>query len=157
MNLDQQDAPQLPQETLELLENALRADLAAVTPPASAGLREHVLANLAPRRARWRRPAAVAAGLLLALSASFTVAHFLNRPASPSEEPLSVARLLPDMGELMERHADRVDDRLAQPLLREVELLAEDTDRVAAAFLRSLPAPLLKGLPASVAARVSPR
>ena len=58
-----------------------------------------------------------------------------------------------DMGELMERHAERVGDGAARPFLREVELLVEDSDRVTAAFLRSLPAPLLKGLPAKVAAR----
>ncbi len=152
MSFDQHDPSPVSSDALETVERTLRADLAAATPPPP-GLRGRVLATLTPRRRRGRRTVAVAAGLLLALSASLLVGRLFNGSAETVEAPLSVARLLPDMGELMERHAERVGDGVARPFLREVELLVEDSDRVTAAFLRSLPAPLLKGLPARVAAR----
>ncbi|MDP6538014.1 MAG: hypothetical protein QF410_00555 [Planctomycetota bacterium] len=157
MKRDHIDAQPLPEETLELLERTLRADLAAVTPPPPGGLRERVLADLPARRPLRRRALAVAAGLLLALSASLVLAHLISRADEAVEPPLSVARLIPDMGELLQREVGRGQSGLAEPLLREVELLAEDTDRVATAFLRSLPAPILKGLPAGMSERVSPR
>jgi hypothetical protein len=153
VSFDQHDPSPVSSDALETVERTLRADLAAATPPPPPALRGRVLATLAPRRRRGRRTVAVAAGLLLALSASLLVGRLFNGSAETVEAPLSVARLLPDMGELMERHAERVGDGAARPFLREVELLVEDSDRVTAAFLRSLPAPLLKGLPARVAAR----